>query len=238
MPEPACWRSRPTFHGPVYLVMARGRFITLEGGEGAGKSTQAHMLRDRLDARGLSVVMTREPGGSAFAEEVRHLILDGTTAPHSPLSEALLFAAARADHLEATIRPALAAGRWVVCDRFTDSTRVYQGSAGGVSAAVLDTLERLVVGDTMPDLTIILDLPPEVGLARADHRRASTQEGAQADNFEQRDLAFHQKLREGYLAIARADPLRCILLDATKSPQEVAAELWTEVQQRLLQDTR
>src|SRR5258706_9392426 len=176
--------------------MSRGRFITLEGGEGTGKSTQARLLQSRLEAAGRRVVLTREPGGSPFAEQVRELLIGQATAPHSPLSEALLFNAARHDHLERTIRPALAAGAFVVCDRFADSTRVYQGAAGGLSLDKLETLERLVVGDTVPDLTFILDLPAAEGLARASRRRQ--QQGAAVavvDAYEQRPLAFHERLR-------------------------------------------
>src|SRR5690606_18081710 len=147
--------------------MARGKFITFEGGEGAGKSTQAQLLAERLKARDIQVVLTREPGGSAFAEQVRELILGSNTADHGRLAEALLFSAARADHLERTIRPALEAGQWVICDRFADSTRVYQGVAGGLPKAIIEALERIVVDDTVPDLTIVLDLPATDGLARA-----------------------------------------------------------------------
>jgi dTMP kinase len=218
--------------------MTRGKFITFEGGEGTGKSTQARLLFERLKSSGVDVLLTREPGGSPFAEQVRRLILDRATAPHSPLSEALLFSAARADHLEVAIRPALAAGRWVVCDRFSDSTRVYQGTAGGLDDAVLDTLDRVVIQGTMPDLTIILDLPPEAGLARASSRRVAGHAGAQADAYEQRDLLFHRKLRAGYQAIAKAEPLRCILLDGAKGEDEIAAELWAEVERRLLRNGR
>lgn len=215
--------------------MAAGRFITFEGGEGSGKSTQVRLLADRLRARGLDVLVTREPGGSPFAEQVRALILDPEIAPHSALSEALLFYAARADLLAGIIRPALAGGRWVICDRFADSSRVYQGTAGGLSDATLDALDRLVVAPTRPDLTLILDLAPKVGLARA-HARRTTAAGSDqglADPFEGRTLEFHERLRAGYQAIARAEPARCALIDASSSPDAVADQVWAEVQRRL-----
>ena len=215
--------------------MSEGKLITFEGGEGSGKSTQARLLVDRLVAAGVDVLLTREPGGSPFAEQVRALILDPATAPHSALSEALLFYAARSDHLDKTIRPALATGRWVICDRFSDSTRVYQGAAGGVDAGVLDTLEGLVVRETRADLTVILDLAADVGLARADSRRHGAKAGpVQPDAYEKRDLAFHERLRAGYAAIARREPQRCILVDASAAPDVIAAAVWTYVEQRLL----
>ena len=217
------------------LAMAIGKFITFEGGEGSGKSTQAQLLADRLRGRGSDAVLTREPGGSPFAEQVRALILDPATAPHSALSEALLFYAARSDHLDTTIRPALAAGRWVICDRFSDSTRVYQGVAGGLAPAVLDRLESMIVAPTRPDLTLILDLPADAGLSRAaDRRRANAVAGTQADAYEKRDLAFHERLRAGYAAIAKAEPQRCVLVDGTKPPDVIAAEVWAHVERRLL----
>ena len=217
------------------LAMAIGKFITFEGGEGSGKSTQAQLLADRLRGRGSDAVLTREPGGSPFAEQVRALILDPATASHSALSEALLFYAARSDHLDTTIRPALAAGRWVICDRFSDSTRVYQGVAGGLAPAVLDRLESMIVAPTRPDLTLILDLPADAGLSRAaDRRRANAVAGTQADAYEKRDLAFHERLRAGYAAIAKAEPQRCVLVDGAKPPDVIAAEVWAHVERRLL----
>jgi dTMP kinase len=215
--------------------MASGKFITFEGGEGSGKSTQARLLWDRLQARGIDALLTREPGGSPFAERVRTLLLDPAIPSHAALSEALLFFAARADHLDKTIRPTLAAGRWIICDRFSDSTRVYQGAAGGLPAATLDALERLVVVPTRPHLTFILDLPPMEGLARARARgKLAGGEGAPADPFEGRDASFHEHLRKGYAAIAKAEPRRCTLVDAAKPTDVVAAEIWALVEQRLL----
>ncbi|MGU3494183.1 dTMP kinase [Xanthobacteraceae bacterium A53D] len=207
--------------------MAQGRFITLEGGEGTGKSTQAKRLAAALEAQGRSVVVTREPGGSPGAEAIRHVILSGAAKDYGPTAEALLFAAARADHVDTLIRPALLTGKWVVCDRFIDSTRVYQGVLGSVSGTLLDELEDLMVGDARPDLTLILDVPPEVGLARAAAR------GEGADRFESEGLAFHAKVREAFLALAKADPDRCAVVDASGTPDEVAARIWEVVVARL-----
>jgi dTMP kinase len=219
--------------------MAAGRFITFEGGEGSGKSTQAQYLAGRLREQGIEVVLTREPGGSAFAEVLRTLILDPDTPPHSALSEALLFYAARADHLDKTIRPALNAGRWVICDRFSDSTRVYQSEAGGLPGEILDALEQIVVSPTGPDLTFILDLPAEQGLGRAQGRRlAGTSEDPVPDAYEKRDLAFHWKLREAFAALARSQPERCVLIDATADAASVANSVWSAVETRLLAEAR
>lgn len=215
--------------------MASGQFITFEGGEGSGKSTQARQLADRLRARGLDVLLTREPGGSPFAEQIRGLLLGGTLAPHPALAEALLFSAARADHLASTIRPALSAGRWVICDRFADSTRVYQGAAGGVPAATLDRLEALVVGHTRPMLTVILDIDARAGLSRASARRL-TAAGSEVDPFERRELAFHERLRAGYLDLAAREPDRCAVVEAGGPIDEIARQIWQIVEARLLRE--
>jgi dTMP kinase len=207
--------------------VAAGRLITLEGGEGAGKSTQARRLSGRLSAAGKKVVLTREPGGSEGAESIRGLLLTGGADRWSPVSEVLLFYAARSDHLERTIAPALAAGAWVICDRFADSTRAYQGAAGGVSDDFLESLERHVLGQLRPDLTLILDLPVETGLARAAQRP-----GAET-RFETKDVAFHQRLRDGFLAIAKAEPERCAVVDAAADPASVEAAIWALVKGRL-----
>ena len=215
--------------------MSQGKFITFEGGEGSGKSTQARLLADRLRAAGISAILTREPGGSPLAERVRALLLDPATPSHSPLSEALLFYAARADHLDKTIRPALAAGSWVICDRFSDSTRVYQGAAGGLGGGALAELEKLVVTPTSPDLTFILDLEPSAGLTRA--RARSSTAGSpptEADPFERRSANFHERLRAGYLALASADAQRCAVLDGDRAPAAIAEEIWSFVERRLL----
>ena len=208
----------------------RGKFITFEGGEGAGKSTQAGLLAARLRAQGVDVVLTREPGGSAGAEIIRHVILSGAAKPLGPEVEAVLFAAARADHLDHVIRPALERGSWVVCDRFADSTRVYQGALGKVDPRIVRGLERVTVGDAIPDLTIILDLAAELGLQRARSRGA----GGDGDRFEQEGLDFHQQLRAAYREIAAREPGRCILIDASSPEDKVADEVWNAVRRRLV----
>lgn len=216
-----------------------GKFITFEGGEGSGKSTQARMLSDALSAHGVATAMTREPGGSPFAEAMRQVILDPATPPHSPLSEALLFYAARADHLDKMVRPALNDGAWVICDRFIDSTRVYQGVAGGLPGEVIDTLNEMIVAPTLPDLTIILDLPAELGLGRAYARRVDRiNPDTEADAYEKRDLEFHWRLREAFQAIAAAEPERCVLIDGAQEAQDVFAQVWRAVESRLLMPVR
>lgn len=211
--------------------MAAGKFITFEGGEGAGKSTQAALLRDRLTEYGHEIVLTREPGGSPRAEAIRSVLLSGKAKSYGPMGEALLFYVARDSHLELTIRPALARGAWVICDRFHDSTRAYQGAAGGVPIAAVDALERVVVGPTRPDLTLILDLPPEQGLKRAAARAKS--EGGEADRFESMSLVFHSSLRQEFLDIAEAEPWRCAVIDANRLPETVAEDIWSVVAKRL-----
>ncbi|MDF2598643.1 MAG: thymidylate kinase [Methylobacterium brachiatum] len=211
---------------------AQGAFITFEGGEGAGKSTQVARLAATLRARsGRTVCVTREPGGSPRAEEIRAALLGGVAKPYGPFAEALLFSAARIDHLDRLIRPALRRGEIVLCDRFIDSTRAYQGAAGGLDPAVIAALERVVVGPTRPDLTLILDLPPEDGLARAAGRGAGTGQGA--DRFEAESLAFHTRLREAFLAIARAEPQRCAVIDAARDPDSVESAIRAIVASRL-----
>lgn len=210
----------------------RGRFITFEGGEGTGKSTQANVLAARLAAAGLSVVESREPGGSPFAERVRDLLLDPTTPAHAPLAEALLFSAARADHLEATVVPALAGGKWVICDRFIDSTRAYQGVAGGLEMTTIRTLEALAVGANMPDLTFILDLPVDLAFQRVGERRKNQAATDPADPFEARGRQFHEDLRAGFRAIAEREPERCVVIDAAPDRDAVAAEIWAATTMR------
>ncbi len=208
--------------------MAQGRFITFEGGEGTGKSTQVARLVERLRAHDLEVVQTREPGGSPGAEEVRHLALNGDPGRWSAMTETLLMFAARSDHLERTIRPALAAGRWVVCDRFADSSRAYQGVGGGTPAAFIESLDAAVVGATQPDLTLVFDLPVEVGLERAFGR------GLFETRFESKGLEFHERLRAGFLDIAARHPDRCAVIDADGDLDAVTGRVWAAVEARLL----
>jgi dTMP kinase len=207
----------------------RGKFITFEGGEGTGKSTQAAMLALRLESLGLGVQLTREPGGSPGAEIMRHVLLSGAAKPLGPDVEAMLFAAARDDHVQCTILPALELGKWVICDRFADSTRVYQGILGHVDLRLIKVLERVSIGDLVPDLTVILDVPVELGLQRIKLRRGA----AAPDRFEAENIEFHQKLREAYYAIARAEPRRCVMIDASATKEAVAKEIWDAVKSRL-----
>jgi dTMP kinase len=205
-----------------------GRFITFEGGEGAGKSTQAALLAQRLRELGIGVVLTREPGGSVGAEVIRHILLSGGAKPLGAEAEAVLIAAARADHVATTIRPALDRGDWVICDRFIDSTRVYQGAVGQVDPRIISALERLAVGTTIPELTFLLDLPPRLGLERATARRGEQD----ADRFEQESPDFHATLRRAYKAIASSDAGRCVMIDARRAEKAVADEIWKVVETR------
>jgi dTMP kinase len=207
-------------------AMPPGVFITLEGGEGAGKSTQAKRLADSFRLSGREVVLTREPGGSPGAEEIRGLLVRGDAGRWSALTEALLMNASRADHLERTIRPALARGAVVISDRFADSTDAYQGAGGGLPAETVTALYHAVVGPTRPKLTLIFDLPVEVGLKRAAARGGD-------ERFESMGLAFHQRMRDRYLAIAAREPDRCVVIDAVRPPDEVAARIAEAVSERL-----
>jgi dTMP kinase len=212
-----------------------GRFITFEGGEGAGKSTQIRYLATRLRDEGHVVVITREPGGTPTAEAVREILLGGLAKPLGPEAEALLFAAARTDHVDRLIRPALANGDWVLSDRFIDSTHAYQGATGGVDEELLDALDHLAVGWTWPNLTIILDLPPEIGLGRVAARLAET--GEAPDRFEVEDISLHERRRVAYLEIARREPERCVVIDAERPEGDVAEDIWRVVSTRLLHRT-
>lgn len=196
--------------------MPRSCFITFEGGEGAGKSTQIGRLAASLAKVAIDALVTREPGGAPGAEAIRRLLLEGEDERWDPISESLLHFAARREHMERRIAPALAEGRWVLCDRFADSTMAYQGYGHGVDLDALAALYRFTVGDRRPDLTLVLDLPVEEGLARASSR------GGAADRYERRDLTFHRRLREGFLAIARQSPDRCVVIDASAPPDTVA----------------
>lgn len=198
----------------------KGLFISFEGGEGAGKSTQIRILAETLRSRGLEVVVTREPGGSPGAEAIRHVLLSGAAEAFGVRMEAMLFAAARNDHVEEVIRPALESGAVVLCDRFLDSSRVYQGTTGNLETDFIETLQRIAVDGTMPDLTLIFDIPAVDGLARA---RKRADDGAAPDRFEKEELETHEKRREAYLDIALNEPRRCRIVDA-KQPQERVTE--------------
>jgi dTMP kinase len=199
----------------------RGRCITFEGGEGTGKSSHAGLLAQKLRGLGIGVVLTREPGGSPGAEIIRHVLLSGAAKPLGTATEAILFAAARDDHVRNTIMPALTRGRWVICDRFTDSTRVYQGELGGVDDKLLRALERVTVG--------VLDAPVEVTLARAAKRRGD----AVSDRFESESKEFHEKLRDAFRMLTLIEPDRCVLIDVSAGPLEVAEQIWNVVNKRL-----
>ncbi len=209
----------------------RGHFITFEGGEGAGKSTQIRRLAETLRGFGIHVVTTREPGGSPGAEAIRHVLLSGAAQALGPQAEAMLFAAARADHVAETIEPALAGGSWVLCDRFTDSTRVYQGE-NGVDETLLDELETVAVGTLHPDMTIVIDVPAELGLARIQGRDEDAG-GSHADRFERDALAVHQARRQRFLEIANAEPDRCVVVDGQKGPDVVEKRIRKLVSDRL-----
>ncbi|MFC1673275.1 dTMP kinase [Pseudomonadota bacterium] len=207
--------------------MKRGRFITLEGGEGAGKSTQISLLKDALEAKGTQVLITREPGGSKGGEEIRNLLVNGDTAKWEPLTEALLNYAARHEHLEKVILPALEQGTWVLCDRFADSTMAYQGYGHGMDREIIRRLHRLVVGDTRPDLTLIMDMAVEDGLKRANSR------GEGEDRYERMGTEFHERLRQGFLDIAYKERHRCAVIDASGDIGAVAMAIALEVSDRL-----
>jgi dTMP kinase len=207
--------------------MNRAPFITFEGGEGAGKSTQIRLLAAHLATAGVRHVVTREPGGSPGAEEIRQLLVTGAADRWSALSETLLFYAARVDHWERVIRPALEAGTVVLCDRFADSTLAYQAYAGGMDRKQIETLHELVLPGAQPDLTLILDLPPEAGLHRAVSRA-----GAEA-RFESKGIAFHERLRAGFLDIAARHAVRCVVVDANRPVEAVSEAVTASVRQRL-----
>lgn len=205
------------------------RFITFEGGEGAGKSTQVKRLAERLRAATIDPVLTREPGGCPGAEDIRALLVQGEPGRWSPLTEALLNYAARREHLDRTILPALKAGRWVISDRFADSTVAYQGYGHGLGAETIAKIHALVVGDFAPDLTLILDIPVKAGLERAIARAGNE------TRYERMDGGFHERMRQGFLDIARREPKRCAVIDAGRDVDTVAADVWAAVQSRLLQ---
>jgi dTMP kinase len=208
-------------------ALSRGRFISFEGGEGAGKSTQLRLLTEALTRAGIDARATREPGGAPGAEAIRSLLVEGDPQRWDAVSEALLFAAARRSHLVTTVWPALERGQWVISDRFADSTLAYQGAGGGVPRAALEALHRLVAGDFAPDLTLILDLPVAEGLARAAARA-----GVET-RFERKDRAFHEKLRQGFLDIARQEKRRCVVIDGSESVDTVHQAVLAIVRERL-----
>lgn len=207
--------------------MSRAPFITFEGGEGAGKSTQIRLLAAHLTTAGVRHIVTREPGGSPGAEEIRQLLVTGAADRWSALSETLLFYAARVDHWQRVIRPALEAGTVVLCDRFADSTIAYQAYAGGMDRKQIETLHDLVLPGVQPDLTLILDLPPEAGL-----RRAVSRAGAE-ERFESKGIAFHERLRDGFLDIAKRNAARCVVIDANRPVEAVSEAVTSSVRQRL-----
>jgi dTMP kinase len=208
------------------MSTAPGHFISLEGGEGTGKSTQARRLAEALRARGIDTVLTREPGGSPGAEQIRKLVVEGEGGRWSPITETLLVYAARADHVTRTIGPALARGQWVVTDRFNDSTFAYQGAGRGVPRETIRRIDAAVLDDFRPDLTLILDLPVETGLARAGAR------GGTETRFESLGTDFHERMRAAFLDIARRQPERCRLIDATREEDAVATAIWQAVRDR------
>jgi dTMP kinase len=211
--------------------MTLGKFITIEGGEGVGKSTQIATLRDELSARGIDVVLTREPGGTPRAERIRELLLENSSEPMPPSCELLLMFAARASHVENVIRPALARGAWVVCDRFVDATYAYQGGGRGFDLQLIATLEAAVLGTLRPDLTLLLDAPVEIARERA---RVRNEASGSADRFEREQRAFFERVREAYLDRARNEPQRICIIDATQSLDRVSEAIETAVRSRLI----
>ncbi|UJQ95009.1 dTMP kinase [Mariluticola halotolerans] len=208
------------------------RFLTFEGGEGVGKSTQVKRLLARLTRLGIAAVRTREPGGTPKAEAIRSFILQGRSEEWGPGAEATLFAAARLDHVNQLIAPNLASGRWVICDRFHDSTRAYQGLTGGVDDTLIEALEDLALNGHKPDLTIILDMDPEEAFKRVAQRALEDGIPAVADRFEKEDLDWHRSLRKGFLEIAERNPDRCVVISADQPESELAKAIWSAVTQK------
>lgn len=208
------------------MTTKRGLFLTLEGAEGVGKSTNIEFITQYLEQRGIDYVLTREPGGTQLGEKIRELLLAVHEESMSELTELLLVFAARAQHLDKIIEPALAAGKWVVCDRFTDATFAYQGAGRGLSMETIGELESMVQGELRPDLTLILDLDPEIGMQRASNR-------GELDRFEREQMSFFRHVRQGYLDIAQAEPERCTVIDAAKSLEDVKLDLLAALEQGL-----
>lgn len=211
------------------MAESRGLFISFEGGEGAGKSTQIRHLADRLIRRGFDVLVTREPGGSPGAEAIRHVLLSGAAEGFGTGMEALLFAAARNDHVREVIRPALESGAIVLCDRFMDSSRVYQGGPDGLDGDFLDRLERVAIDGTPPDLTVILDIPAVAGLTRARERAEAAGTGTEPDRYEKETIAVHEARRQAFLEIARREPKRCRVIDAGRDETVIAGDIMAAV---------
>ena len=210
-------------------IVKRGKFITIEGGEGSGKSTQASILLDRFQKEGISAIKTREPGGAPTSDAIRSLLVSGETSFWEPISETMLHFAARHEHIVKTINPALDEGQWVVSDRFSDSTMAYQGYGQGVNKSIIDSLYSLTADNIEPDLTLIFDLEPEVGLKRAIDRNRSL---SLEDRYERMNIEFHRKLREGFLDIAKNNPKRCRIVNAQGSLENVASRVWEEVSKK------
>ena len=208
------------------MTNKRGFFLTLEGAEGVGKSTNIEFITQYLEQRGIDYVLTREPGGTQLGEKIRELLLAVHEESMSELTELLLVFAARAQHLDKIIEPALAAGKWVVCERFTDATFAYQGAGRGLSMETIGELESMVQGELRPDLTLILDLDPEIGMQRASNR-------GELDRFEREQMSFFRHVRQGYLDIAQAEPERCTVIDAAKSLEDVKLDLLAALEQGL-----
>lgn len=219
------------------MATARGLFVSFEGGEGAGKSTQIRLLAENLRAKGHTVITTREPGGSPGAEALRHVLLSGAAEAFGVRMEALLFAAARADHLDCVIRPALARGDIVLCDRFVDSSRVYQGVTGNIEPPLMAALERVSIGSTMPEVTLVLDLPADVGLQRARRRAGEEAATAAPDRFEKEKLEIHEKRRQGFLDIASREPERCRVIDASLDQGRIASDILSKVVEVIVRKT-
>ena len=212
--------------------MQQGFFISFEGGEGAGKSTQIQRLAEALEQKGYDVVITREPGGTQGAEAVRYVLLNGYAEKYGASFEAALFAAARADHIDVLIKPALESGKIVLCDRFIDSTRVYQGSISPQLALIVGELEKAAIKNIKPNITFVLDLPAKIGLQRANLRRGAN---SPIDRFEKDDLTIHEQRRQAFLDIAAKDQARCVIIDAQNDVDHIASDILSMVEKRLEQ---
>ena len=209
--------------------MNKGKFISFEGGEGTGKSTQVKILYDHLTAQGIDVVLTREPGGAPGAEEIRQLLLTGEPDKWVPMTEVLLFYAARVDHLNSTVIPALESGKWVITDRYADSTFAYQGAGHGLGASVVKEIHRITTNDFWPDMTVLLDIEPEAGLGRANEREAAISEDKREDRFEKMEGSYHHRLRHAFLDIAEQSPDRFRVISAEGTINQVADRIWQQV---------